>query len=310
MVEPTRRDLDRAVEESMELFNRARVGSVAPVNPCRPGTVLLALDGSSQDRLGIAIAGQFRERFGCALAVLDAREDVASDELAAQAAHSLGGLVEPKTPDDSFAQILAAVDHSKCDLLITPCPYGRDLESVGPDSAGTVIDVLLARSPVPILVVRKPYESPGELFRQVLMILIAENEAAPAAAAWASGLIAPRGVFQLVLVLEREMYENIHALMQSIAPEMDISAASLSHALARNYMRLHRSLQKTAAQEGFEYRLNLQVEGEARSLAAEDETLRSLNVLALERGDHVSQGSVQSRIRQSLNPVLVVCKER
>jgi hypothetical protein len=232
------------------------------------------------------------------------------DDLAAQVAQSLGGRAEPKTSDDNFAQILAAMEHSKCDLLITPCPYGRDLEAVGPDSAGTVIDVLLARSPVPVLVVRKPYEPQGDLFRQIVMILTAENEVAPDAAAWAAGLIAPRGVFHLVLVLEREMYENIHALMQSIAPEMDVSIDSLSHALARNYMRLHRGLQKAAAQGGFEYKLNLQVEGEAGPIAAEDAHRPTLRVLALERSDHVSQGSVQARIRQSLHPVLVVCRQQ
>jgi hypothetical protein len=308
MVEPTRRNLDRAIEESMDLFSRARVGSVAAVDPRRPNKVLLALDGSSQDLFEIAIAKQFRERFGCELAAVDAREGDVPDDLGAQVASSLGGRAEPKTPGDSFAQILGAAEHSKCDLLITPCPYGRDLEAVGPDSAGTVIDVLLARSPVPLLVVRKPYEPQGDLFHQVVLILTAENEAAPDAAAWAAGLIAPRGTLHLVLVLEREMYENIHALMQSIAPEMDVSIDSLSHALARNYMRLHRGLQKAAAEGGFQYKLNLQVEGEAGPIAAEDAPRPTLRVLALERSDHASQGSVQARIRQSLHPVLVVCR--
>jgi hypothetical protein len=290
----------------MDLFSRARVGSVAPIDPRRPETVLVALDGSTQDGLSIAIAGNLRERFGCAVAVVDAREGDPPDELAAQVARSLGGRAVPKTPDDSFAQILSAVDQSKCNLLITPCPYGRDLESVGPDSAGTVIDVLLARSPVPLIVVRKPYEPQGEMFRRVHMILTVENELAPSAAAWAAGLIASKGSFQLSLVLEREMYQNIHALLQSVVPEKEVSAASLTHALATNYMRLHRSLQKAAGELGFEYRLSLQVEGDAGIPSAEDESGHSLIVLALERTDHASQGTVQSRIRQSLNPVLVV----
>ena len=117
-------------------------------------------------------------------------------------------------------------------------------------------------------------------------------------------------MLHLVLVLEREMYENIHALMQSIAPEMDISVDSLSHALARNYMRLHRGLQKAAAEGGFEYKLKLQVEGEAAPIAAEDAPRPTLRVLALERSDHVSQGSVQARISQSLHPVLVACRQQ
>ncbi len=306
-MEPTRRKLDQAVEESMNLFSRARVGTVTPVEPRQPEAVLLALDGSSQDSFGIAIARQFRERFRCQLAVVDAREGDVSDDLVVEVAQALGGQPEPKLASESFNQILTATEHSKCDLLIAPCPYGRDLEAVGPDSAGTVIDVLLARSPVPVLVVRKPFEPQGDLFQQIAMILTAENEAAPEAAAWAAGLIASSGVFHLVLVLEREMYENIAALMQSIAPEMDVTIDSLSHALARNYMRLHSGLQKAAAQEGFSYKLELLVEGDAGPIAVEDALRPALRVLALERSDHVLQGSIQARIRQSLHPVLVVC---
>ena len=69
-------------------------------------------------------------------------------------------------------------------LLATPGFF--DLEWKDGHLFGTVIDVLSARSPVPILVVRKPYEPKGDLFRQVLMILTTENEAASPAAAWAS----------------------------------------------------------------------------------------------------------------------------
>ena len=290
----------------MDLFSRSRVGSVAPIDPRRPSDVLLALDGTSQDGLGTAIAGQFRQRFECKVSIVDARENVTSEELAEQAAESLGGQVQPKTTGDGYEQILAAVEHSQCDLLITPCPYGRDLESVGPDSAGTVIDVLLARCPVPVLVVRQPYEPQGEMFRRVRMILTAENEIAPLAAAWGAGLIGRGGVFELILVLEREMYENFNSLIQSIAPEMEVSADSLSNALAHKYMRLHRGLQKTAAAAGFECKLKLEVGGDPSTSAATDDGPRSLLVLALERSDPRSQGSVAARIRQSLNPVLVV----
>lgn len=310
MVEPMRRDLDRAVEESIHLFSRARLGTVAPLEPRRPKAVLAALDGSSQDAFAIAIARQFRERFQCDLALVDARETEIADDLAIRAAGSLGGKASPKESGDSFDQILAAVEASRCDLLIAPCPYGRDLKAVGPDSAGTVIDVLLARSPVPVLVVRKPFEPEGDLFHQIVMILTAENEAAPDAAAWAAGLVAPKGVLHLSLVLEREMYENVHALMRSIAPDADVSLDSLSHALAHTYMGLHRGLQKSAARERFEYKLRLQVEGEAKPIVSEDASRPTLRVLALERSDRVSQGMVQARIAQSRHPVLVVCRSQ
>jgi hypothetical protein len=309
MAERTQRNVDQVLEESMQLFDRARVSVVAPITPRRPARILLALDGSLQDRLSCTIARQYHERFDCGLAVVDAREGTASDELMTATATELGATAVPKLPGESFDQILAAVDHAHCDLLIAPSPYGRDLESVGPNSVGTVIDVLLARVPVPLLVVRRPYVPRGKLFGQVRMFLTAENEAAAEAAAWAAGLIADKGRFELVLLIEREMRENIKALLESIAPDADVSADSLSHALAKTHVRLHRSLQKTAAEVGFEYKLKLQIENSGAADLIADPPSGRLVVLALERRDHASQGTVQSRIRQSPHPVLVVCKD-
>lgn len=308
MAQPTRNDLDQAVEESMQLFRRARVSSVPSIQPRHPHGVLLALDGSSQDALTVAMARQFRERFQCSLTVVDARETAASDQLAATTAEALAAVLLPKATGDSYEQILAAVEQSRCDLLVVPSPFGRDLQSVGPDSVGTVIDVLLARSPVPVLIVREPYQPEGELFRRVRMILTGENEAACSAAAWATGLIGSAGTFQLILLLERETCENMQALMQSIAPEVEVNADSLSQALATAHVRLHRGLQEAAAQVGFQYQLRLLVEGQSRPPATEEQDVEALVVLALERGDHASQGGVQGRIRRSRSPVLVVCQ--
>lgn len=309
MAQPTRSDLDQAVEESMNLFRRARVSSVPSIQPRRPRGVLLALDGSAQDTLGIAMARKFRERFHCSLTVVDAREDAATNQWATTTADSLAATPVPKATGDSYEQILASVEQSQCDLLVVPSPFGRDLESVGPDSVGTVIDVLLARSPVPILVVREPYQPEGELFRHVRMILTGENEVAGSAAAWATGLIGSPGVFQLVLLLERETCENMQALMQSIAPDVEVNADSLSQALATTHVRLHRGLQEVAAQGGYQYQLKLLVEGQSGPPATDEEDVRELVVLALERGDHASQGGAQSRIRRSLSSVLVVCDD-
>ena len=151
----------------MGLFNRAKVGVVPATEPIRPQSVLLALDGSGQDAFGIAIADQYQRQYNCQLAVVDARESAIKDALADSVAQQLRASVARPADDESFQQILAAVESTQCDLLITPSPYGRDLEVIGPDSAGTVIDVLLARSPVPVLVVRQPCEPQGELFQSV-----------------------------------------------------------------------------------------------------------------------------------------------
>jgi hypothetical protein len=298
-------ELDRAVTDSMNLFERARV-SATTIAPRQPSHLLLAIDNSTQDPTGIELTRHLAERFDSRVTVVDARENVASNELAVQVASQLNAQATGKGDGDSYEQILAAVEQSECDLLVVPCPYGRDLESVGPNSAGTVIDVLLARSSVPLLVIREPYAPEDQVFHRVLMILTVENEAAPAAAAWSAGLVAPQGTLELEVVLEKEMFENINALMQSIAPDVDISEDALSEALARAHMRLHQGLRKATSEMEVEYRLQIRLEGETSSL---ERDMRSLIVLALERSDHASQGNVQGRIRLSTHPLLVVCRE-
>ena len=75
-------------------------------------------------------------------------------------------------------------------------------------------------------------------------------------------------------------------------------------------MRLRRGLQKAASQESFTYRLKLLVEGDAEPL--QRLMMRPSHVAGpgARRSDHVSQGSVQARIRQSIHPLLVVCAQQ
>lgn len=325
MVEPTQRDVDHDLDASRRLFERARVGEVAPIEPRRPQRLLLALDGSAQDLPSLALASGLGERFGCTTVLVDARElpgagreetdeqGVAAADLARQWSTVLEAApVEalPKPSGDSFQQILDSMDQARPDLLIVPSPFGRDLEAVGPDSTGTVIDVLLARSPVPLLVVRQPFTPQGPLFGQVQMLLGSENEAAPAAAAWAAGLVAPGGQLQLVLALEAEFYENVSVLLQVIDPTLDISPEELANALAHTHARLHRGLQKVAVSLGFRYQLRVERQGQPAAPVIADEALPSaahpLIVLPLERSDRASQGRIHDRIRFSPHPLLVV----
>ena len=55
MVKPTQREMDQRVEESINLFKRAQVGEVPAAVPRRPQRILLAIDGSSQDPLAVAM---------------------------------------------------------------------------------------------------------------------------------------------------------------------------------------------------------------------------------------------------------------
>ena len=232
MFEPTEHEVDEDVERSMEMFRRAQVGEVSAVEPIRPERLLLVLDASSQDKTGIVLAGGLQRRFAAALDVMDGRENVTSNALAETVAQTLTGRVVPKLGGDSYAQILEAINQTDCNLVIVPCPFARDLETLGSDSTGTVVDVLLSRSAVPLLIVREDFPPQNPPFAHVLMVLIGDDEAAPLAARWATGLVKTSGNLELLLVLEEEVLQNVRELMRWLEPNVEISPEKLAEALA------------------------------------------------------------------------------
>lgn len=306
MVEPTKREVDQALDASMKMFERVQLGEVAPIEPRLPKRILLALDGSSQDATSMAIARALGERFSAELFVLAACGG--SQGVAENAVRELGrGTIVPSAGEsDAFEQILAAIDLSKAELVLAPCPFGRDFEQIGPDSAGTVVDVLLARSPIPLLVIREPHEIAVPPFQSAALTLVGENRAAFDAASWAAGLMAPGGRFELVLVLEEEFHDNVVRLLESMDPDAEPTSEALAAALQKAHVRLHRALQKTASELGFDYRLSVKEEEEARAFLNQDFSALSLVVVALERPHHVSEGYASHCVRVSRQPVLVV----
>ena len=74
--------------------------------------------------------------------------------------------------------------------------------------------------------------------------------------AWAAGMVAPAGKLRMILLLQEEFQQNVHALMETIAPDVDVDPEALAGALAKTHVRLHRGLQKAAAAAAFGYELD------------------------------------------------------
>ncbi|MEM9657613.1 MAG: universal stress protein [Planctomycetota bacterium] len=305
MYEPTERQLDDDVHKSMDMFERAKVGDVAPIEPRTPHRVLVAFDGSSQDPMSRAVAGALRRRFDCRILAIDARE-AADVDLAKESADELQAEPLDRCDGDSYDQILTAIEGSQCDLVVAPSPFGRDLDNVGNDSTGTVIDVLLARSPVPLMVVRQPYQLESNPFERTVMVLIGENSAAESAAQWAVGLTAATGRTELRLVVEDEVLENTQSLLDTLDPGAELTPETLGRAMERSHLRLHKAIDQAARSNEVHYRLNVLRESDHRLADLSGGDRHPLLVLAHERSDHASQGHVHDRIRRSPHPVFVV----
>ena len=308
MFEQSKRQVDSDLARSMNLFERSEVGQVTAIVPKNPKNVLIGLDSSSQDPTVISFASELKDQHEVSLhAILfPPFPGQPVNETSLAKLKELG--VEPIKigEGENFEQLLNAIEQTKTDLLVLPCPFGRDFDSIGGDSTGTVVDILIARCPVPFLVVRKPFESSRPALDHVRLILTDENAAARTAAESAIGLLSKKAKMELLLLIEASYFDNVRETMNEIKPEMEISYEDLEGALAKTFARLHASFQSTASEGQFKYKLLVRHEDETEySLSITDDANQKLFVLALERGDHRSEAQVHDFIRRSAHPVLV-----
>lgn len=315
MNEPTQSQVDSDLQTSMDLFERADVGVTQAIPQKRPGHVLLVLDGSTQDAAAVSLAIRMKARLSCQLtwAFVPTAD---SSTLASDHREMLNEATAKETStnvskeNDTANQILQVVTESAADMLIVPCPFGRDFEEIGEDSTGTVIDLLAARCKIPFIAIRRPDIVDVDPTGHVRLILTGENAAAELAASFAAGLVQPDGKLELLLLVEVSFYQNFRQAMHAIDPSKVVTYEDLEHALARQYGRLHASLQHTADEVGFAYELLIRNEEDETSVTPEDPVSHpAVMVLGAERGDHDSLGEIRDFIRRCPHAVLVAATE-
>lgn len=311
MNEPTQKQVDSDLQNSMDLFERADVGVThsVPLNP--PSHVLVVLDGSTQDTAAVRLATKLKARLSCELTwafvpTADSSTLSSDHRQLLDSAEAKEASTNVSRENETAQQILTIVEESVADLLIVPCPFGRDFEEIGEDSTGTVIDLLAARCTIPFVTIRRPDVVDTDPTAHVRIVLTGENPAAELAASIAAGLVQPNGKLELLLLVEVSFYHNFRTAMHAIDPSKTVTYEDLEHALARQYGRLHASLQHTADKVGFAYELLIQNEEDEESVTPEDPVSHpAVMVLGAGRGDHDSLGEVRDFIRRSPHAVLV-----
>ncbi|MEM1226613.1 MAG: universal stress protein [Planctomycetota bacterium] len=299
-------DFDREVDDSMRLFERSHIGSAVPLTPVRASRILVVLDGSGQDDATVATAQAFRDEFNTESLFLDAREQSSEPDYAKKAAAKVSGSRGIDRPDgEAFEAILAALDCHRMDLVIVPCPFGRAFETVGEDSVGTVMDVLLARCRVPILVTRRADQVFLTARQRVSVLIGSECDVENRAAAWAFGLAGPGAEVSLNLVVENEHFENIRAILDAMRPDEPLSQAKLTEVLIQTHQTLHGAMSKTAESLSMRYHLLPQAGAIAPPNPLNDPEIQLL-VMPIEVDDRFTQGFVHDRLRRSPHPVLIV----
>ncbi len=191
---------DDELRNSMHAFEAALGALHQDLEPPLCSRVLLALDGSNQDAASEGLAHALTERTGARLEVWRAG---GQDERAADL-------------------ILERANALNADLIVLCAPFRDDFSALGSDSVGTHLDLLMARSPHPMLVIRDPALASPRCFERVLLPIVLRSSEQQAAAAWALRAVAPGGSIGIVAVIDEELVRRAAWL------EGDADFASLS----------------------------------------------------------------------------------
>ncbi len=210
-----KRDVEKFVDELVETFEEALLGKVDLQVP-EVDTILLALDMSSQDSLVLALGRVLSQRLSASLVLTGGFPDELADEAESYVAAKKQKLQREgvqasalwPTGEESFDKILGTIEEARADLLILPAPYFRDLESLGEESVGTNLDVILARSSIPVLVVRDPTLRPNDVLGHLHLAIYDDTPLSKAAAEWAI-LLSAEGRLDALAVVEKEFVEII-----------------------------------------------------------------------------------------------------
>ncbi|MFQ5837905.1 MAG: hypothetical protein ACE5HJ_03890 [Thermoplasmata archaeon] len=304
-----RRDVERIVEEQVEAFEEALLGKVDLGEP-RLKTILLALDRSNQDDMVMGLGSELSRRYSAALVVTGGFPDDLEEEARSYLSEAIRRLLKERVDatalwapgEESFEKILWARQESEADMLVLPAPYFRDIESLGEDSVGTNLDVLLARSQVPLLVVRDPGLDPAAVLAHIHLAIFDDSLLSKGAAEWAL-LLAKGGRMDALALVEEEFVGMVE---EALAPEA-ISDEDIGKRFARDLVPLVSAVLRRCDEAGIPWDVEYATGDLVNTITKRVERRQGLIVLrGYEPHDRPGEKVAREVILRSRSPVMAV----
>ncbi len=308
---------NRDIDATMSRFEAAVTATQLDVPQLDVRRVLLALDGSNQDRAVLNLSRAVITRLGCPVLLTYAYEqpiiDAEKDRyLAEQAAALASGGIETahariESGGRAFQQILTLAKARACGLLVLSSPYLEDFQDLGRASVGTTTDVLLHQRAAPMLIVRKPAESVRDRLENIVLPLNLVSAQSVDAVAWALKLVPEGGMIHLLAVVDEEMLDAVRHLLGQSFQARDIDDATLAGLGRSDMAGFVAAMQSRAAEANIDCRVSVR-QGPAVPTTAEFANAEPC-LLIIGCGSDCASRDYQwtlALIRESINPVLVV----
>lgn len=308
---------DQEMRGNMEAFEAAAHPRHVDLSLPHVRSILLALDGSNQDSAAKALAVAVARHTGASVYPLYAYEGADNPERDSYGREQIRELKEqavevvaaPRTGiQRSFEQILHAQREVATDLVILCAPYLDDFDALGSTSTGTNLDMVLAKSPVPILVARDPARDVKQCLSNILLPLTSSHACDVHAAQWSVLLARGHGDLRVFFVVDTEVLEGARHLVDAFVNVDQVDESALAGLDRPETAGLVAALQKAAWDQKFGCHITVRV-GESVPVISELANAKDNLVITACPGRRPDQSGfqrVQALIRQSKNPVLIV----
>jgi nucleotide-binding universal stress UspA family protein len=214
------------IEKKIKIFEKAVDIKKIKLNPIKIKKILLAIDAHSEateiNENALQITSILAKKAQSEVFIIciapTAIEIKISEKLVGRALKTLEkenikviGTCEFGHPSE---KILEISNRYNPNLIILPTPYGERAEPFNIDSLGTSVDIILRKSPIPTLLVKKPKHPPNKILSSILLII--DSNKSTKAAEWALSLTKENSSLMLLTITEKETIEKVEELAKSV----------------------------------------------------------------------------------------------
>ena len=122
--------------------------------------------------------------------------------------------------------ILGLSEKYNPNLIIMPIPYGERAETFEVESLGATVDIVLRKSPFPILLVRKPKFNANDVTKNILLLISENSNTKAAELALALGESGSK--LKLLSITEKKIEKKVKDLVKTIS-STDIEKGIVEH---------------------------------------------------------------------------------
>ena len=304
------------VDEKIKMFERASITGELTLNPPSVERIFLAIDSHIEAseisetaiQITVALAMRFKAEVYIACIAPSPEELSISERLTNKSVKLLESLKVSVIGGCSIGRpsehILELSEQFNPSLIVMPIPYGERSETFDIESLGSTVDLIIRKSPYPILFVRKLKFNPKDITKNILVIL--DKLEHLRGAEFALTLAEKGSTIKLLSITEKEKVETAKVLAQTII-DSKIGSGVLENAHKLEIQPLISVMVDEGKTRGVNIERTYRLGNRVKLILNELKHKHTIIVSSTSLGrDNILDSEVENLVRFSKIPVLIV----